>query len=86
METFLVAKDVQVKFYEIPMESHSPHQMIWYYNTKSKSLKTGMYRLSSDHRNVYYHAHLSCVKQKFPSFNPGQHVRVNIDTFVKLTQ
>ena len=42
--------------------------------------KTGMYQLSSDHRNVYYHARL---KQKFPSFNPGQHVRVN---FVRLTQ
>ena len=48
--------------------------------------KTGMYQLSSDHRNVYYHARLSCVKQKFPSFNPGQHVRVNRDTFMKLTQ
>ena len=48
--------------------------------------KTGMYQLSSDHRNVYYHVRLSCVRQKFPSFNPGQHVRVNKDTFLRLTQ
>ena len=47
--------------------------------------KTGMYQLSVDHRNVYYHARLSCVKLKFPSFSPGQHVRVNKDTFVRLT-
>ena len=45
-----------------------------------------MYQLSSDHRNVYYHARLSCVRQKFSSFNPGQHVRVNKDTFLRLTQ
>ena len=48
--------------------------------------KTGMYQLSSDHRNVYYHPRLSCVKPKFPFFNPGQHCRVNKDTFVRLTQ
>ena len=47
--------------------------------------KTGMYQLSSDHRNVYYHARLSCVKQ-FSSFNPPQHVQINKDTFVRLTQ
>ena len=38
--------------------------------------KTGVFQLSSGHRNVYYHAHLSCVKQKFPSFIP----RVSRDT------
>ena len=35
--------------------------------------KTGMCQLSRDYRNVYYHARLSCVKQKFPAFQPGQH-------------
>ena len=47
--------------------------------------KTGMYQLSRDYRNVYYHARLSCVKRKFPTFQPGQHCRVSCDTFSKLT-
>ena len=47
------------------------------------NLKTRMYQLSSDHRNVY---RLSCVKQKIPLFTSGQHVRVNKEMFVRLTQ
>ena len=48
--------------------------------------KTGVFQLSSDHRNVYYHARLSCVRQKFPSFIPGQHCRVSRDTCSRFSQ
>ena len=48
--------------------------------------KTGVFQLSSEHRNVYYHARLSCVKQKFPSFIPGQHCRASRDTCSRFSQ
>ena len=47
---------------------------------------SGVYQMSREHRNVYYHARLSCVQQRFPSFSPQMHIRINKDTFCKLLQ
>ena len=47
---------------------------------------TGKYQLSRDYKNVYYHARLECVRQRFPTFVPIQHCRINRDTFVRFTQ
>lgn len=39
--------------------------------------KTGLFQLSHDLRNVYYHARLSCVIKKFDSFQAGAHLRIS---------
>ena len=46
---------------------------------------TGTFQLSRDHRNVYYHARLSCILKKFPSFSPTQHFRISQQTLQALT-
>ena len=45
---------------------------------------TEKYQMSGEHRNVYYHACVNCIWQKFPSFSPIQHCRINWDTFTVL--
>ena len=47
---------------------------------------TGKYQLSREHRNVYHHARVNCIRQKFPSFTPIQHCRINRDTFTMFTK
>ena len=47
---------------------------------------TGKYLMSREHRNVYYHARVNCIRQKFPSFTPIQHCRINRDTFTNFTE
>ena len=47
---------------------------------------TGKYQLSREYRNVYYHARLNCIQQKFPSFTPIQHCRIDQSTFARFTQ
>ena len=46
---------------------------------------TGYFQLSHDFRNVYYHARLSCIRQKFPAFVPSKHLQVHTDVAQKLT-
>lgn len=45
--------------------------------------KTGIFQLSYDLRNVYYHARFS---YKFKSFQAGAHVRVSMDTHSKIVE
>ena len=47
---------------------------------------TGKYQLSREHRNVYHHARVNCIRQKFPSFTPIQPCRINRDTFTMFTK
>ena len=47
---------------------------------------TGVFQLSHDFRNVYYHARKSCISRKFFSFQAGRHLRVNGVTLSKLTE
>ena len=47
---------------------------------------TGKYQLSRKHRNVYYHARVNCIRQKFPSFTPIQRCRINWETFTMFTK
>ena len=47
---------------------------------------TGSYQLSREHRNVYYHAQLSCVLRKFPTFKPEAHFRISNETLAKLKE
>ena len=42
---------------------------------------TGIYQLSRDYRNVYYHALNNCVCPHFNDFNADIHIKV--DCFVK---
>ena len=46
--------------------------------------KTGIYQLSNDLRNVYYHARCSCVTTKNPCFNPSN-LKVTSDVQLRLT-
>ena len=46
---------------------------------------TGMHQLSSDLRNVYYHASVGCVTQKYSTFNPTTHVKVSGEVRGKLS-
>ena len=46
--------------------------------------KTGLFQLSHDLRNVYYHARLPCVMKKFQSFQPSAHIRFGKDILEKL--
>lgn len=48
--------------------------------------KTGNFQLSHDMRNVYYHAHLSCVMKKYQAFQAGAHLRIGGDTLLKLSE
>ena len=47
--------------------------------------KSGMFQLSHDLRNVYYHPHMKCIQQVFPLFHPTQHLRISNDILSKLT-
>ena len=47
---------------------------------------TGKYQLSRDYRNVYYHARVNCIRQRFPTFTPIQHCRIDRTTFVRFTK
>ena len=38
---------------------------------------TGVYQLSRDHRNVYYHAQKSCVCPHFNNFIADTHIKVD---------
>ena len=38
---------------------------------------TGKYQMSRQHRNVYYHACVNCIRQNFLSFSPIQHCHIN---------
>ena len=46
---------------------------------------TGMHQLSSDLRNVYYHASVRCVTQKYSTFNPSTDVKVSREVRAKLS-
>ena len=46
---------------------------------------TGRHQLSSEHRNVYYHASQRCVLLKFKDFNPRTDVKVSGDIRSQLT-
>lgn len=48
--------------------------------------KTGLFQLSHDLRNVYYHARLPCIMKKFQSFQPGMHIRIAQETLNKLSE
>ena len=47
---------------------------------------TGLFQLSKDYRNVYYHARKSCVCRKYPTFQPILHCRINGQTLQVLKQ
>ena len=46
---------------------------------------TGKHQMSADLRNVYYHASVGCVTQKFRNFNPKSNVKVSKEVKEKLT-
>ena len=46
---------------------------------------TGRHQLSSEHRNVYYHASQRCILLKFKDFNPRTNVKVSGDIQSQLT-
>ena len=45
---------------------------------------TGIFQLSKDHQNVYYHARQSCVLKKFTTFQPNQHCLISELTLAAL--
>ena len=47
--------------------------------------KTGLFQLSHDLRNVYYHLKIECIRKKFPSFNPVQHLHLSNTVLPNLT-
>ena len=47
---------------------------------------TGMYQMSADLRNVYYHARLQCVTQKNVHFNPGSALKISQEVKSKLSK
>jgi len=47
---------------------------------------TGLFQLSKDHRNVYYHARKSCVSKKYPTFQASVHCRISEQTLQALNQ
>lgn len=47
---------------------------------------TGMYQMSVDLRNVYYHANMHCVTQKNVHFNPGSALKISQDVRSKLSK
>ena len=47
--------------------------------------RSGVFQLSHDLRNVYYHPRLSCIHGKFSSFRAGLHLRISKETLTKLT-
>ena len=47
--------------------------------------RTGLHQLSSEHRNVYYHASQRCVTLKYKDFNPRTDVKVASDIRSQLT-
>ena len=46
---------------------------------------SGVFQLSHDLRNVYYHPRLSCIRNKFPSFQASQQIRIGKEALSKLT-
>ena len=46
---------------------------------------TGLHQLSTEQRNVYYHALQKCVLLKFKNFNPRTQVKVSGDIRNRLT-
>ena len=46
---------------------------------------TGMYQLSREPRNVYYHVEMSCISPHFCDFNLAVHIRVDATAKAKLT-
>ena len=47
--------------------------------------KSGIFQLSRELRNVYYHPRLSCILSKFPSFRAGQQLRISKVALCKLS-
>ena len=47
--------------------------------------KSGIFQVSRDLRNVYYHPRLSCIRSKFPSFQAGQQLRISKEALCKLS-
>ena len=47
--------------------------------------KKGLFQLSHDLRNVYYHLKIECICKKFPSFNPVQHLHLSNTVLPNLT-
>ena len=46
---------------------------------------SGIFQLSRDYRNVYYHPRLLCLQRKFPTFEAAKHIRVSNQVFNRLT-
>ena len=46
--------------------------------------KSGIFQLSRELRNVYYHLRSSCIS-KFPSFQAGQQLRISKEALCKLS-
>ena len=47
---------------------------------------TGNFQMSKDLRNVYYHTNSSCVRTKYPQFNPQMDLKVSREIRAKLTR
>ena len=46
--------------------------------------KSGNFQISHDFQNVYYHAHMACIKKKYPTFVGVQHLCLNDDVMSQL--
>ena len=47
--------------------------------------QTGIFQLSHDLHNVYYHLRQACITKKYLSFNPSDHIRISTDNLAKLS-
>ncbi len=54
-------------------------------NVMFQNPHSGNFQLSRELRNVYYHPRSLCLQQKFPTFQPAQHIRASNSVFICLT-